>query len=266
MSTYSVATYSTVNEFLVNLARQRGKLKKGGVADLEAVSKIVLKDWNNGKIPYYVQPPKDERMLGASIVSKFSSEFSVDEIEQEQSEMLKVIRDTAQFGTKVVSLDNTGAQLDVQLETESTEMEDDSDDEEDDDEAPELVPMEEGSVPEFELTKKQKKSQDKPLKPQRIPVADSELNSQSNKNLKKLQKLLKKKGLPSDLLALQEQQAGSEEESEAASDFDFDVDFVDMEGSDEDDEGESGDEDEEDGEKGSDDGSDDEGAEDSDDI
>jgi len=185
-----------VNEFLVNLARQRGKLKKGGVADLEAVSKIVLKDWNNGKIPYYVQPPKDERMLGASIVSKFSSEFSVDEIEQEQSEMLKVIRDTAQFGTKVVSLDNTGAQLDVQLETESTEMEDDSDDEEDDDEAPELVPMEEGSVPEFELTKKQKKkSQDKPLKPQRIQVADSELNSQSNKELKKVP-LHRQKHLP----------------------------------------------------------------------
>ena len=81
------------------------------------MSKIVLKDWNNGKIPYYVQPPKDERMLTASIVSKFSTEFSVDEIEQEQTEMLKGFRDASQFGSRVVSLESTEAQLDVQMET-----------------------------------------------------------------------------------------------------------------------------------------------------
>lgn len=212
MSIYSVASYTTVNEFLVNLARQRGKLKKGGIADLEAVSKIVLKDWNIGKIPYYVQPPKDERLLATTVVSKFSTEFSVDEIEQEQSEMIKGIRDASHFGQKVMSLESTDAELDVRMEEDdATAMEDDDEEEEDydddedyedmeedeegeedddDDEAPQLIPMDGGAVEEvaaFKTTKKQqKKSQDKPLKRQVIQIANSELNNQTNKDLKKV--------------------------------------------------------------------------------
>ena len=203
MSIYSVASYSTVNEFLVNLARQRGKLKKGGIADLETVSKIVLKDWNIGKIPYYVQPPKDERLLNTTIVSKFSSEFSIDEIEKEQAEMLKGIRDASHFGGNIVSLESTNAELDVRMEDDdATVMEDEDDDEDDedededdyedmeeddegdDDEAPQLIPMEE--VAEFKVTKKQQKKTEKPAKRQVIAVANSELNSQSNKDLKKV--------------------------------------------------------------------------------
>jgi nuclear GTP-binding protein len=35
------------------VARKTGKLWKGGVPNIEAAARIVLKDWNNGKIPYY---------------------------------------------------------------------------------------------------------------------------------------------------------------------------------------------------------------------
>lgn len=35
----------------------RGKLKKGGIPDLEGTSQMVLQDWVSGKIKYYALPP-----------------------------------------------------------------------------------------------------------------------------------------------------------------------------------------------------------------
>lgn len=56
-SIYEVNDFGTTTEFLGNLARKRGKLKKGGIADLDAAGKFVLHDWVTGKIPYFVYPP-----------------------------------------------------------------------------------------------------------------------------------------------------------------------------------------------------------------
>ena len=54
---YSVDEFKDTTQFLGNLARKRGRLKKGGIADLDAAGKIVLNDWVAGKIPLYVLPP-----------------------------------------------------------------------------------------------------------------------------------------------------------------------------------------------------------------
>lgn len=43
-----------------------------------AAARAVLKDWNEGKIPYYTEPPKDEgahKSADATIVAKFAPEF-----------------------------------------------------------------------------------------------------------------------------------------------------------------------------------------------
>jgi nuclear GTP-binding protein len=50
---YRIPNFNTVNEFLAAVARKTGKLSKGGIPDVNAAAKIVLRDWNNGKIPYY---------------------------------------------------------------------------------------------------------------------------------------------------------------------------------------------------------------------
>lgn len=50
---YRIPNFNTVNEFLASVARKTGKLIKGGIPDINAAAKIVLRDWNNGKIPYY---------------------------------------------------------------------------------------------------------------------------------------------------------------------------------------------------------------------
>lgn len=48
LSIYKVSQFNSTEEFLQKVATLRGKLKKGGVVDMEAAAKIVLHDWNEG--------------------------------------------------------------------------------------------------------------------------------------------------------------------------------------------------------------------------
>ncbi|CAX41289.1 nucleolar GTP-binding protein, putative [Candida dubliniensis CD36] len=47
-------------EFIELIARKQGRLLKGGEPDESGVSKQILNDFNRGKIPWFVPPPKDE--------------------------------------------------------------------------------------------------------------------------------------------------------------------------------------------------------------
>lgn len=45
---YKVPTFNSVDDFLQKVAMVRGKLKKGGIVDVNAAARIVLHDWNEG--------------------------------------------------------------------------------------------------------------------------------------------------------------------------------------------------------------------------
>ena len=45
---YKLPSFDSVDDFLKKVATIRGKLKKGGVVDVEAAARIVLHDWNEG--------------------------------------------------------------------------------------------------------------------------------------------------------------------------------------------------------------------------
>ena len=47
---YKVPSFDTVDDFLQKVAAVRGKLKKGGIVDVEAAARIVLHDWNEGML------------------------------------------------------------------------------------------------------------------------------------------------------------------------------------------------------------------------
>jgi nuclear GTP-binding protein len=53
--------WSNAEEFLEGLARQAGRLLKGGEPDVRAAAKMVLNDWLRGKIPYHTKPPADDK-------------------------------------------------------------------------------------------------------------------------------------------------------------------------------------------------------------
>ncbi|KAJ7537232.1 hypothetical protein O6H91_12G104000 [Diphasiastrum complanatum] len=91
MSLYKITHFSSVDDFLQNVALVRGKLKKGGLVDKIAAARVVLHDWNEGKIPHYSLPPIREasQCSEAAIVADWGKEFVVDEVyKDEQSAVI----------------------------------------------------------------------------------------------------------------------------------------------------------------------------------
>ncbi|XP_071495295.1 guanine nucleotide-binding protein-like 3 homolog [Diadema antillarum] len=92
---YSIADFRTTAEFLSLLARRYGKLKKGGVADVEGAARSVLQDWNSGKITYFTHPPEQHSLpshLDAAIVTQLGKEFDVASLVKEDEKMLKGLK------------------------------------------------------------------------------------------------------------------------------------------------------------------------------
>jgi len=54
---YKVKGWANAEEFLTLVAKYKGKLHKGGEADLMTVAKSMIYDWQRGIIPYYALPP-----------------------------------------------------------------------------------------------------------------------------------------------------------------------------------------------------------------
>lgn len=57
---YKIKDWDDENDFLVQLCKLSGKLLKGGEPDLMTAGKMVLHDWQRGKIPFFVPPPRQE--------------------------------------------------------------------------------------------------------------------------------------------------------------------------------------------------------------
>ncbi|KAL1550329.1 guanine nucleotide-binding protein-like NSN1 [Salvia divinorum] len=57
------------------------KALSGGV-DVDATARVILHDWNEGKIPYHTMPPKRnaDEPSSARIVTELGKEFNVDEV------------------------------------------------------------------------------------------------------------------------------------------------------------------------------------------
>uniref|UniRef100_A0A9I9DBV3 G domain-containing protein n=1 Tax=Cucumis melo TaxID=3656 RepID=A0A9I9DBV3_CUCME len=79
---YKLSSFDTVDDFLQKVAVIRGKLKKGGIVDIGAAARIVLHDWNEGKIPYYTIPPIRSQIepSEARIVIELRKDFNMYEV------------------------------------------------------------------------------------------------------------------------------------------------------------------------------------------
>lgn len=61
--TYKIMEWDDHIDFLEKFARRSGKLLKKGEPDITIVSRMVLNDWQRGKLPFYVPPPDFEEPL-----------------------------------------------------------------------------------------------------------------------------------------------------------------------------------------------------------
>jgi len=57
---YQIPSWDGPLDFLEKLAKKTGKLLKGGDPDTVAVGKMVLNDWQRGKLPYFSYPPSGD--------------------------------------------------------------------------------------------------------------------------------------------------------------------------------------------------------------
>lgn len=98
---YKVPSFDAVDDFLQKVATVRGKLKKGGIVDVEAAARIVLHDWNEGKIPYYTMPPsRNQNEVSESearIVLELGKEFNIDEVYGSESSFIGSLKSVDDF-------------------------------------------------------------------------------------------------------------------------------------------------------------------------
>ncbi|CAL9023268.1 unnamed protein product [Prunus brigantina] len=96
---YKLPSFDSVDDFLHKVATVRGKLKKGGIVDISAAARIVLHDWNEGKIPYYTMPPvrNQEEPSEANIVSQLGKVFNIDEVYNAESSFIGSLKSVSDF-------------------------------------------------------------------------------------------------------------------------------------------------------------------------
>ncbi|CAH0729876.1 unnamed protein product, partial [Brenthis ino] len=84
--TYKVEGWNTATEFLEKLAARTGKLLKKGEPDVSQVAKMVLNDWQRGKLPFYVAPEGFEVPLTKQQQNKDTKEIQtkVDDKKEEK--------------------------------------------------------------------------------------------------------------------------------------------------------------------------------------
>ncbi|ESW17385.1 hypothetical protein PHAVU_007G235000 [Phaseolus vulgaris] len=88
-----------VDDFLRKVATVRGKLKKGGIVDVAAAARIILHDWNEGKIQYYTMPPNRDQSEPSEvkIVSELAKEFNIDEVYNNESSYIGSLKSVDDF-------------------------------------------------------------------------------------------------------------------------------------------------------------------------
>lgn len=72
---YMIADFSNPTQFLYNVCQSRGKFKKGGIVDIESAARLVIEDWNQGRMVHYLPPPgfdmtvmeDHDKMIGENI-------------------------------------------------------------------------------------------------------------------------------------------------------------------------------------------------------
>lgn len=101
---------ATSHAFLSSVAKKRGKLLKGGIPDLMGAAKLVLQDWNRGKIPFYTSPPVADNAVvyDTRVVNSYDQEFDIQTTAQ-----VNVMKDDASLPKSVIALPRCSEKVDV---------------------------------------------------------------------------------------------------------------------------------------------------------
>merc|ERR1712063_231380 len=83
-ATYGIKQWTDVEDFLAQYAKKTGKLLKGAEPDTATVAKMILHDWQRGRIPFFSCPPfDDEKPPKPTVTDAENEEKQSDEAEPE---------------------------------------------------------------------------------------------------------------------------------------------------------------------------------------
>jgi len=187
MEKYCVADYSSTMEFLSLFAKRLGKLKKGGIPDILAAAKMILQDWNNGKISFYTHPPerKTTEHDSAQVMQYLGAEFDIEALEKEEKDDLDGL--TAAMDSALILGPGKPTEMEeVQEDEEEEEGGDDEDAEEEEAMVDSDVDGEEtpdASV--IQMLVKQKSNTVKDDEGKKVILTEDMSNQQVNRNKKK---------------------------------------------------------------------------------
>ncbi|XP_029648349.1 nucleolar GTP-binding protein 2 [Octopus sinensis] len=142
---YKIEGWTGTEDFLEKLAKRYGKLLKGGDPDFNNISKIVLNDWQRGRLPYFVKPPVREGDEIESIVDKVVVETASQETAVIGEETVKAIPQVQQDLRKIqvqpefVADDVKSVNLDVSRDDSDAEDVSDKESDEDGEETKEIA-------------------------------------------------------------------------------------------------------------------------------
>ncbi|XP_051142070.1 guanine nucleotide-binding protein-like NSN1 isoform X1 [Andrographis paniculata] len=230
---YKIPSFYSVDDFLQKVATIRGKLKKGGIVDVDAAARIVLHDWNEGKIPYYTTPPvrNSEDPSEAKIVTELGKEFNVDEVYGTESSFIGSLKSVSDFNPVEVpanapfNFDSTMLEFDRYLMQGNEELQSIPEGRGDD------QPMEENKEEEEEGVAEDEKSGHSSRKQnEKLYGEEGMLNTKLRKANKKRQKRETQAATA----------AAAMEDDDLNEDYDFKVDYVAKDATMVDDDGEDG--------------------------
>ncbi|KAI8325121.1 P-loop containing nucleoside triphosphate hydrolase protein [Martensiomyces pterosporus] len=246
---YNVPAFLNTRDFLVRLARQRGQLKRQGIADVEGAARIVLSDWNKGRIPYYTLPPGMAQKTNsgktaagdaaaahgaerAVVVTEWAKEFDINALLGDMdSKALEGAKSGGDFARRAVVMEGRTIAQDINMEMDAASDEESSDyssdngmDEDDDvdteQEMPEQTPRA-TTVIDLPVSRKQKSiTRDSD---QVLTAEEASINPQANRKIKTEQrKKQKKQAKQAKALAEDVDSAMAvEEEEDGNDDYDF---------------------------------------------
>lgn len=88
VKTYKIEDWKDVDDFLEQFCRKSGRLLKGGEPDVNTVSKMILSDFQRGRLPYFVSPPN------TNTGQENDKKQSLTPVDKESITVTEVIKDT----------------------------------------------------------------------------------------------------------------------------------------------------------------------------
>ncbi|ORY47666.1 P-loop containing nucleoside triphosphate hydrolase protein, partial [Rhizoclosmatium globosum] len=132
---YDIPPFSSTTDFLIHLAKVRGRLRKRGSPDLESTARSVLQDWNAGRVPFYTLPPSTgvavTSHVSSSLVTSWSKEFEMPEIVEVEEALINSVGTRDSMG-RMVAMKSSAPAEDVVDDDNYVDVDEDEMDEEDD--------------------------------------------------------------------------------------------------------------------------------------